>query len=345
MKTSDFDYRLPPELIAQTPMEPRDSSRLMTLDRRSGEVRHRRFYDLPSCLRAGDLLVFNDTRVFPARLYGRMANSTARVELLLLARIEGETWRALARPGRRLRAGARFVVGDGADGARIGGAVEAVEASGARVVRFDAPPPLANIGVVPLPPYIRQALPDSERYQTVYAESEGSVAAPTAGLHFTTALMDTLRRKGIEMAFVTLHVGWDSFRPLRSEDPAEHEMHSEQWALSASAAAAICRARAERRRIIAVGTTAVRLLENAALCAAASAELVSAGAGWVDLFITPGFEFRAIDGLITNFHLPRSTLLMLVSAFAGRRNTLAAYRAAVCERYRFYSFGDAMLIA
>ena len=344
MKTSRFDYTLPNELIAQIPSEPRDHSRLMTLGRCDGEIAHHRFYDLTSLLREGDLLVFNDSRVFPARLYGRVDPTGGRVELLLLTRLPSGDWRALVRPGRRLREGARFVVSGPGGEAHADGQIVAVEPSGSRIVRFDAEPDLDAIGVVPLPPYIHQTPDDIERYQTVYARAVGSVAAPTAGLHFTRRLLDELEAKGVRRAFVTLHVGWDSFRPIASEDVMAHDMHSERWELSAAAASAIDAARSDGRRVISVGTTAVRLLENAALIEGDSSRLVSPGAGDVDLFITPGFQFRVIDGLITNFHLPKSTLLMLVSAFSSRENILNAYARAVEERYRFYSFGDAMLI-
>ena len=344
MKTSDFDYDLPQELIAQRPAEPRDHSRLMLLDRNNGQTVHRKFYDLPEWLREGDLLVFNDSRVFPARLYGHSDPSGREIELLLLSRSEAGDWRALVKPGRRMRAGSRFVLSGEDGGAETRGEVLSVEPSGSRRVRFEPEPDLQRVGHIPLPPYIREQLDDSERYQTVYSSVEGSVAAPTAGLHFSKSLLDELDGRGVQRTFVTLHVGWDSFRPVTSEDPSEHEMHSERWELSSGASDAINAARDEGRRIISVGTTAVRLLENAALANRDSGPLVSQGAGWVDLFISPGFEFRVIDGLVTNFHLPRSTLLMLVSAFAGRHNILRAYETAARERYRFYSFGDAMLI-
>ena len=345
MKTSDFDYTLPPELIAQSPADPRDHSRLMILGRSTGRIEHRRFYDVPGCLQDGDLLVFNDSRVFPARLYGYSPASGRPIELLLLARTGPREWRALVKPGRRLRRGARLIVCDADRRVETAGEVTAVEKSGSRLVRFDTEPDLRQIGHVPLPPYIHQQPPDIERYQTVYSNVEGSVAAPTAGLHFSHDLLDRLEARGVQKTFVTLHVGWDSFRPISTEDPAEHSMHSEQWELSAVAAAAINTAHKEQRRVISVGTTAVRLLENAALVNAESSQLVSAGSGSVDLFISPGFEFKVIDGMITNFHLPRSTLLMLVSAFAVREKVLSAYSEAVDRKYRFYSFGDAMLIA
>ena len=345
MLTSDFDYRLPPEMIAQTPMEPRDHSRLLTLDRVSGRVGHRRFYDLPDLLRKGDLLVFNDSRVFPARLIGRGEPSGREIELLLLTRIEEGKWRSLVRPGRRMRDGARFTIADRDGGRETRGRVLEVEEAGTRIVSFEDESALRDVGVIPLPPYIHETLADPERYQTVYSDREGSAAAPTAGLHFTQCLLDKLDDIGVEKAFVTLHVGWDSFRPVKSDSADEHEMHSEYWELSHSAASKINSAKREGRRVISVGTTAVRLLENAALMGDGVDGLLRKGSGWVDLFITPGFEFSAIDGLITNFHLPRSTLLMLVSAFAGRENVLSAYRTAVERGYRFYSFGDAMLIA
>ena len=345
MLTSDFDYQLPPEMIAQTPMEPRDHSRLLTLDRVSGQVGHRRFFDLPDLLRAGDLLVFNDSRVFPARLNGRRESSGREIELLLLARIGEGVWRTLVRPGRRMRDGAEFTV-VARDGAReVRGRVVEVEEAGTRIVSFEDEATLRDVGVIPLPPYIHETLEDPERYQTVYSNSEGSAAAPTAGLHFTEGLLDRLDDIGVEKAFVTLHVGWDSFRPVKSEAAGEHVMHSEYWELSKRSSDRINRAKSEGRRVISVGTTAVRLLENAAMLGNCADGLLEEGAGWVDLFITPGFEFRVIDGLITNFHLPRSTLLMLVSAFAGRENVLEAYRTAVERGYRFYSFGDAMLIS
>ena len=341
MRTGDFDYELPPELVAQTPAEPRDSSRLMVVDRASGSIEHRSFRDLPGFLREGDVAVFNDSRVFPARLYGRSA-SGGRVELLLLRRMEPGVWRALVRPGRRLRTGATFVVASG--GNEVAGEVLDVHEDGSRTVRLADDGRLDEIGVVPLPPYIREPLADSERYQTVYSRVAGSVAAPTAGLHFTPALLDQLGDRGVELVFVTLHVGWDSFRPVSVEDVADHRMHAEQWELDSGAAAAISAAKRDGRRVVCVGTTAVRLLEQAAAVSATDGNAVAPGGGWASLFIYPGYEFRVIDALVTNFHLPRSTLLMLTSAFAGRELVLRAYSEAVRERYRFYSFGDAMLI-
>ncbi len=345
MLTSDFDYHLPPEMIAQTPMEPRDHSRLLVMDRVTGRLVHRRFFDLPEFLRPGDLLVFNDSRVFPARLLGRHEPSGHEIELLLLTRLGEGKWRSLVRPGRRMREDAEFVVADRDRVIELRGRVVEVEEAGTRIVSFEDENLLRDVGAIPLPPYINETLEDSERYQTVYSNVEGSAAAPTAGLHFNNGLLDRLREMNVERAFVTLHVGWDSFRPVKSDLANEHEMHSEYWELSESAASMINNAKSEGRRVISVGTTAVRLLENAALQDSGPDSFLKPGSGWVDLFITPGFEFRVIDGLITNFHLPRSTLLMLVSAFAGRENILAAYRTAVERGYRFYSFGDAMLIA
>ena len=345
MKTSDFDYHLPQTLIAQTPMEPRDRSRMMAVSRETGAFRHRRFDYLPELLRSGDVLVFNDSRVFPARLYGKRTSTGGSVELLLLNRLSPGVWRALARPGRRMRAGAAFeVLGtDGEEGIR--GEVLHVEPDGARTVKLSGEERLERVGVVPLPPYIHESLADPERYQTVYARVEGSVAAPTAGLHFTAELLERVRSQGVETVFVTLHVGWDSFRPVKAERPASHKMHSEYWELTQEAADAVNRAKREGRRVISVGTTAVRLLEQAAALGRDPDGLLSPGSGWADLFILPGFRFRVVDGLLTNFHLPRSTLLMLTCAFAGRDLVLDAYRQAVDRRYRFYSFGDCMLIA
>ena len=340
LRTSDFDYRLPQALIAQTPAEPRDHSRLMTLSIADGSIGHHRFYDLPELLRADDVMVFNESRVMPVRLRGRRDTGGA-VELLLLSRLSAGVWRAIGRPGRGLREGVTFVVGEGKRAMR--GEVLQVETGGERVVRLDDESRLAELGSAPLPPYITETLDDAERYQTVYARVEGSAAAPTAGLHFTPELLERLRDKGIRTAFALLHVGWDSFRPVKGEDAARHEMHSEYWEISEDVAALIRDAKASGRRVVAVGTTTARLLENAA--ALSEDGLPQAGSGWADIFITPGYRFRAVDALITNFHLPRSTLLMLTSALAGRDAMMRAYAEAVERGYRFYSFGDAMLIA
>ena len=364
LKTSDFDYELPGELIAQTPIEPRDHSRLMVVDQRSGSIHHRRFYQLPDYLGPGDVLVFNDSRVVPARLYGVSIPSGARIELLLLERLEQGVWRSLVKPGKRMRRGARFEIGG--KGRRVTGSVTAVNDDGTRDVAlpddnasFPQSLPrtpirgrepsdqdfLDELGVIPLPPYIHEPLADPERYQTVYSRAEGSIAAPTAGLHFTPDLLERVREMGVELVFVTLHVGWDSFRPVASESIKSHGMHSEYWQLGLDAGGAVNRAKSEGRRVISVGTTAVRLLEHAASLQDETAPgVVAPGSGRADLFIYPGYQFRVVDALITNFHLPRSTLLMLTSAFAGRELVLRAYKEAVNRRYRLYSFGDAMLI-
>ena len=339
MKTDDFDYHLPEELIAQTPVEPRDHSRLMVLDRASGNFEHRRFYDLPDYLRPGDVLVFNDSRVIPARLYATRA-SGGSAELLLLRRLEPGRWDALVKPGRRMRQGDTFEASR--DGRRITGEVVEVHEDGSRTVELSGEEHLDVLGAVPLPPYIHEPLADPERYQTVYAKTRGSVAAPTAGLHFTPQLLDKLRSQGVETVFVTLHVGLGTFRPVTVDDPESHKMHPEYWELSPDAAEAIGKAKSEGRRVISIGTTAVRLMEQAA--AVSVDPNVSPGSGWADIFIYPGYRFQLVDALVTNFHLPKSTLLMLTSALAGRDRLLSAYQEAASQGYRFYSFGDAMLI-
>ena len=345
MKTSEFDYELPSELIAQTPLEPRDSSRLMVVSKADGSIQHQCFRELAEFLRPGDLLVFNDSRVIPARLHGRRAGSAGTIELLLLDRLGSGRWRALGRPGRWLRTGARFDVVDKAGMPRVSGKVLEVEGSGTRIVELSGDEVVVReVGVVPLPPYIHEPLEDPERYQTIYGQVDGSVAAPTAGLHFTDDLLSRVRLAGVETVFVTLHVGWGSFRPVQGEDPRDHDMRPEAWELGPDAASAINQAKAEGRRVISVGTTAARLLEHSATLNDGAWQVVAAGSGDADLFILPGFRFRVVDGLLTNFHLPRSTLLMLVSAFAGRELVLKAYAEAVEQRYRFYSFGDAMVI-
>ena len=368
MRTSDFDYTLPPELIAQTPVEPRDSSRLLVLDRATGNTEHRSFTDIVEFLRPGDLMIFNQSRVIPARLFGTRDDNGGRVEFLLLRR-EGEgVWEALARPGRRLRPGSRVTVippereplpagtllGEREDAPLT---IEILESrpNGVKTVRLSSEDSIDRMGHTPLPPYIRRALDDPERYQTVYARQPGSAAAPTAGLHFTPELLSRIRAAGAETAFVTLHVGLDTFRPVQRENPAEHHIHTERYSLDAEAAAALNRARAGGRRIMAVGTTSVRVLEQAAADAAGAGRTdFHAVEGNAGIYILPGHRFRAVDAMLTNFHLPRSTLLMLVSAFAqhgsgeaadaGRRMMLRVYEEAVRLRYRFYSFGDAMLM-
>ena len=344
MRTSDFDYDLPEELIAQTPLEPRDHSKLMLVDRDVGALSHDRFFNLPKYLRQGDVLVFNDSRVISARLFGSRDDTGNKIELLLLSRLREGVWRALVRPGRRMRENDSFIIHDRDDNkSEMTGHVLEVEDSGSRIVEITNEFLIEEIGNVPLPPYIHEKVSDPERYQTIYAKSEGSVAAPTAGLHFTEELMSNIRDKGVLTEFVTLHVGWDSFRPLKSENIFDHKMHSEYWYLSNETATIINEAKREGRRIISVGTTAARLLEN--VFEKQDGYPIREGSGWADIFITPGYEFKILDGLITNFHLPKSTLLMLTSALAGRDLMLRAYREAVDHEYRFYSFGDAMLIS
>lgn len=344
MRTSDFDYDLPEELIAQTPLEPRDHSKLMLVDRDVGALSHDRFFNLPKYLRQGDVLVFNDSRVISARLFGSRDDTGNKIELLLLSRLREGVWRALVRPGRRMRENDSFIIHDRDDNkSEMTGHVLEVEDSGSRIVEITNEFLIEEIGNVPLPPYIHEKVSDPERYQTIYAKSEGSVAAPTAGLHFTEELMSNIRDKGVLTEFVTLHVGWDSFRPLKSENIFDHKMHSEYWYLSNETAIVINEAKQEGRRIISVGTTAARLLEN--VFEKQDGYPIREGSGWADIFITPGYEFKVLDGLITNFHLPKSTLLMLTSALAGRDLMLKAYREAVDHEYRFYSFGDAMLIS
>jgi S-adenosylmethionine:tRNA ribosyltransferase-isomerase len=342
LNTSDFDYPLPLDLIAQTPLEPRDHSRLLVVHRATGLLEHRRFSHLVEYLRPGDVLVFNESRVLRARLHGRRRDTGGRVELLLVRRVEGGVWECLGKPGRRLRPGVQLTIeGD------TGLEAEVVEArsDGVRLVRFADEAALERVGEMPLPPYIHEPLHDPERYQTVYARTLGTVAAPTAGLHFTPELLERCRERGVELVFVTLHIGLDTFRPVQEEDPRGHKLHTEYFEMGPEATATLNRANQEGRRIIAVGTTSVRVLEQAAQrFATAEGWRLEPSSGWVDLFIVPGHRFRAVDALVTNFHLPRSTLLMLVCAFAGRELVLRAYAEAVREGYRFYSFGDGMLV-
>jgi S-adenosylmethionine:tRNA ribosyltransferase-isomerase len=346
MKTDDFDYSLPPELIAQTPMEPRDHCRLMVLDRAGGTWGHRRFYNIVSYLEPGDLLVFNDSRVLPARLRGTRAGSGGRVEVLLLRRLEPCLWEGLVKPAKRLKKGAEIRIegGEGlaADGVEVSAEVLEEMVGGLRLLRFSNDSRLEELGEVPLPPYIHTSLNRPSGYQTVYARVDGSVAAPTAGLHFTPQLLEALSLKGIKLAFVTLHIGLDTFLPVRVEDPCSHPIHREYGEIGPQAALEVSQAKAEGRRVIAVGTSTVRLLEQAALEFGGAA--LSPFRGWAGLLLLPGHSFRMVDGMVTNFHLPRTTLLMLVSAFTGREFILRAYEEAIRRCYRFYSFGDAMLI-
>lgn len=342
MKTSDFYYELPQELIAQTPLCQRDHSRLMVLNRESGEIIHRHFYDLVDLLRPGDCLIFNDSRVLPARLYGIKEGTGATVEFLLLNQQNGDCWEVLAGPGKKAKPGSRFTFGNGL----MTGEVLDVLEGGNRLVSFsyDAPHSfyevLDRIGQMPLPPYITQRLKDKERYQTVYSKELGSAAAPTAGLHFTPELMKRLQEKGICLGFVTLHVGLGTFRPVKVDEITEHKMHKEHYEVSEETASLINRTKQAGGRIIAVGTTSCRTLESVM---AKEGKMIKSD-GWTDIFIYPGYSFQILDGLITNFHLPESTLIMLVSAFAGYEHIMQAYQVAVQERYRFFSFGDAMLL-
>ena len=341
MKRSDFWYDLPEELIAQTPAEPRNSSRLLCVDRQSGELSHDRFYNLCSKLKKGDLLVMNDSRVLPARLYGEKEGTGSFIEFLLLEQKGDKVWEILVRPGKKAKPGTRFSFGNGRLKAEI---LETVE-GGNRIARFECEgnffTALEDVGQMPLPPYITEKLADNERYQTVYSNELGSAAAPTAGLHFTKEMLDELHQKGINTAFVTLHVGLGTFRPVKEDDVKVHKMHSEHYHLPAETARLINRTKAEGGRVIAVGTTSCRTLESVA---SFNGGEIKEAEGYTDIFIYPGYEFKVLDGLITNFHLPESTLIMLVSAFMGYDNTMNAYRTAVKEKYRFFSFGDAMCI-
>jgi S-adenosylmethionine:tRNA ribosyltransferase-isomerase len=341
MKTSDFDYCLPPELIAQTPLEPRDRSRLMVLHRSGHAIEHRRFYEIMNYVESGDALVLNDTRVIPARIIGQKYNSQTKVEILLLRRLEGNVWETLVRPGRKLIAGTRITIAGvhHAGSEEIEAEVLEQREDGIRTIRFSDGNLIETLGQVPLPPYIHTPLANPERYQTIYAQSNGSAAAPTAGLHFTSKLLDELHEEGVRLAFVTLHIGLDTFRPVRVEGPSEHVIHKEYGELNPEVATLLNQTKKQGKRIIAVGTSTVRLIE-----AAAQSGKVKPFSGWVDLFILPGYRFRVTDAMVTNFHLPRSTLLMLVSAFAGKDFILSAYEQAKGINYRFYSFGDAMLI-
>lgn len=338
LSTDMFDYELPKEFIAQTPAEPRDHSKLLVYERQTDAVRHRHFYNLPEYLRAGDVLVINETRVLPARLMGRRETGGV-IELLLLNRREKDIWETLARPGRRIRPGDRLVFSEGLSA----DVLESLE-DGGRLVRFNYDGVFEEIldalGQMPLPPYITERLENKERYQTVYSRKTGSAAAPTAGLHFTPELLNKIREMGVKIVPVLLHVGLGTFRPVKVRDVAEHKMHSEYYSLSPQAADAINKAKASGGRIISVGTTSMRVLET--VCGEDG--VIRAGTGWTDIFIYPGYKFKCVDCLITNFHLPQSTLLMLVSAFCSREKILEIYEEAKKEDYRFFSFGDAMLI-
>ena len=340
MKTSDFYYDLPQELIAQTPLDKRDASRLMTLDRVTGETAHHHFYELPDFLRPGDCLILNDSRVLPARLLGQRLPGGGACEVLLLIDRGEKTWECLVRPGRKMRTGAKLSFGNGELTAEVVGELE----GGNRLVRFDYEgiflEVLERLGKMPLPPYIKEELQDQERYQTVYSKVLGSAAAPTAGLHFTPELLEKIAAKGVGIGYVTLHVGLGTFRPVKEEEITDHDMHSEYCVIPQETADLINETRKNGGRVICVGTTSCRTIESWA----GEDGTMTATGGWTNIFIYPGYRFKVMDALITNFHLPESTLIMLVSALAGREHVLSAYKEAVKERYRFFSFGDAMFI-
>ncbi len=340
LKTSDFYYDLPQELIAQTPIAQRDHSRLMVMDRKSGELSHRHFYDITDYLKKGDCLVINDTRVLPARLYGIKEGGGAHVEVLLLNNRSGDDWECIVYPGRRLKEGAEITFGEG----KLKGRIISVLPDGNRIIRFEYEgiflELLEEIGTMPLPPYITERLEDGERYQTVYSKINGSAAAPTAGLHFTNELLDKIKDMGVDIVHITLHVGLGTFRPVKEENITDHVMHTENYFVTEDAAQRINKAKSSGGRVIAVGTTSCRTLETVG----DEQGIVHSGSGSTGIFIYPGYRFKVLDGLITNFHLPESTLIMLVSAFSDREKLLNAYKTAVNEKYRFFSFGDAMLL-
>ncbi|WP_062005414.1 tRNA preQ1(34) S-adenosylmethionine ribosyltransferase-isomerase QueA [Streptococcus cristatus] len=341
MNTADFDFHLPEELIAQTPLEKRDSSRLLIVDRETGQFSDQHFDNIIDQLEPGDALVMNNTRVLPARLYGTKPETGGHVELLLLKNTQGDFWEVLAKPAKRLRVGTRVSFGDG----RLTATVTEELEHGGRIVRFNYQgiflEVLESLGEMPLPPYIHEKLEDRERYQTVYAKENGSAAAPTAGLHFTEELLDKIATKGVKLVYLTLHVGLGTFRPVSVDNLEEHEMHSEFYSLSEEAAETLRQVKASGHRIVAVGTTSIRTLET---IGSKFEGQIQADSGWTNIFIKPGYQWKIVDAFSTNFHLPKSTLVMLVSAFAGRQLTLQAYEHAIAERYRFFSFGDAMFI-
>ncbi|MGN0460082.1 MAG: tRNA preQ1(34) S-adenosylmethionine ribosyltransferase-isomerase QueA [Ruminococcus sp.] len=340
MKTSDFYYDLPEELIAQTPVEPRDSSRMLVYDRATKEIIHKHFYDVIDYLNEGDTLIVNDSRVLPARIYGTKIPTGANVEFLLLKQKEEKVWETLVKPGKKARTGDKFSFGEGLMTATV---IDVLE-DGNRIVQFECEnnffETLDKIGQMPLPPYIHEKLKDKERYQTVYSHELGSAAAPTAGLHFTKELLEKIKAKGVNIGYVTLHVGLGTFRPVKVDDVTTHKMHSEHFEVPKETAELIKNTKKNGKRVIAVGTTSCRTLESVAK---EHGEVVPCD-GWTDIFIYPGFDFKVLDGLITNFHLPESTLIMLVSAFAGYDETMKVYKTAVEEKYRFFSFGDSMFI-
>lgn len=341
LKVDLFDFDLPEELIAQTPLKDRTSSRLMVLDKETGKLEHDIFKNIKAYLRAGDCLVLNDTKVLPARLFGEKEETGAKIEVLLLKQVEGDTWETLVKPAKRIKEGSVIRFGDG----RLTAVCVGEKDHGGRIFTFQYEgifyEVLESLGEMPLPPYIKEQLEDKDRYQTVYAKERGSAAAPTAGLHFTEDLLEELKDMGVHIAFITLHVGLGTFRPVSVDDVDEHEMHAEFYQVTEGTARLLNEVREKGGRIITVGTTSTRTLET--IATANDGKFVS-DSGWTNIFIYPGYEFKAIDGMITNFHLPKSTLIMLVSALAGRENVLHAYKTAVKEKYRFFSFGDAMLI-
>ncbi|RFU65843.1 tRNA preQ1(34) S-adenosylmethionine ribosyltransferase-isomerase QueA [Peribacillus glennii] len=341
MKVDLFDFHLPEELIAQVPLENREESRLMVLDKETGEIQHEIFKNITNYLSPGDCLVLNDTRVLPARLYGSKEDTGANVEVLLLKQEEGDAWETLVKPAKRIKEGTKIVFGDG----KLSAVCTHVLEHGGRILDFSYEgifyEVLDELGSMPLPPYIKEQLEDKNRYQTVYAKERGSAAAPTAGLHFTEPLLEKIRQMGVHIAFITLHVGLGTFRPVSADDVDAHEMHSEFYQMTEGTARLLNEVKANGGRIITVGTTSTRTLET---IASKHDGVFMEESGWTDIFIFPGYEFKGIDGMITNFHLPKSTLIMLVSALAGRENVLHAYETAVKEKYRFFSFGDAMFI-
>lgn len=341
LTTEDFDFDLPEELIAQTPLSDRSSSRLLVVDRETGKFEDKHFYNIIDELAPGDALVMNDTRVLPARIYGEKQETGAHLEILLLNNIEGDTWETLIKPGKRAKVGTKITFGDG----RLEAVVEEELDHGGRIIRFQYKgiflEILESLGEMPLPPYIKERLEDPDRYQTVYAKENGSAAAPTAGLHFTPELLEQIAAKGVKLVYLTLHVGLGTFRPVSVDNIADHEMHSEFYRLTEEAASQLNEVRANGGKIVAVGTTSIRTLETIGTKFDGQ---IKADSGWTSIFITPGYQFKIVEAFSTNFHLPKSTLVMLVSAFAGRDLTLSAYQHAIDERYRFFSFGDAMFL-
>jgi len=340
METKDFDFYLPEELIAQTPLENRDHSRLMVLDKETGKIEHKHFYDIIDFLNNGDCLVLNNTRVLPARLIGEKQETGAKIEFLLLKRVELDTWEALVKPGKKAKIGSRFTFGNGLLHTEVIG----IGDEGSRIIKFEYKGVfeeiLDELGQMPLPPYITEKLEDKERYQTVYSKNQGSAAAPTAGLHFTNELLSKIESKGVKIAYITLHVGLGTFRPVKVDKIEEHKMHSEFYIIDDETANIINDTKKQGNKVITVGTTSTRTLESVAN----KDGIIKPSSGWTDIFIYPGYDFKIVDNLITNFHLPESTLIMLVSTLAGQEKTLNAYKTAVEERYRFFSFGDAMFI-